>query len=223
MTTKPTAHFYWSGSGYSGKYAELDGEFEARIVCVVLDRKSYEWRDSFTWEVEGSGLGGVIPGEAGSLEKAQAECDSLLSWAIQDLKRQNTEAAARSRARVQAQGPTRSLKREAARRERKANLRARQHDCVLAQAARAYNVHVQVDQGAEQHRLHIAMGEPTCPACKTCKELRAAGKPPTVISEEACEALLEYWELKVDQARGSPGARQRIASRREFEKAVFGG
>jgi hypothetical protein len=121
------------------------------------------------------------------------------------------------------QGPSREARRAALKRQRKANQKAAAHDCVLAQAARRYHVRVQVEAGAEQHRLHIAMGETWCSACSACKSLRAAKKPATVLSDAEVDTLLDYWEIKVDQARGAPEAKKRVAARKAFEATVFGG
>lgn len=133
------------------------------------------------------------------------------------------ELRPKHRAASQPEKPTRQARRDAARRERKANQRANLHNCVIKQAAIRYGVHLVVQAGAEQHKLHVAMGEPWCSACSACALLRAQKRPATVLSDEEAGALLDYWERKVDVARGRPEAKKRIEARRAFDAAVFGG
>jgi hypothetical protein len=117
----------------------------------------------------------------------------------------------------------RKLRRAASHSIRKARRKMLAHDCVLDRAARDIAEAVQIEAGAEQHRLHVAMGEDWCTACQVCSDMRARGRQATLMNEREVSALLELWRHRVDQARGGQEAAARQAARAELERAVFGG
>lgn len=96
---------------------------------------------------------------------------------------------------------TRRQRRPAILAERKLKKKMRTHACVLDRAAVNAGVAIQLTQGAEHHRLHVAMGEPWCTACEACKRLRLAKRPPTILAPHEVAAMLNLWARKIEAAK----------------------
>lgn len=80
---------------------------------------------------------------------------------------------------------------------RRQHNKAVQHSCVLHRDCVEYGVAIEVDP-REYHPLHIARGEPTCPACPICQERERLGKPPAKMNAGTRAAFLAAWTAKLE-------------------------
>lgn len=106
---------------------------------------------------------------------------------------------------------TRLARRLIAKKQAKFRAKTAAHACVMDKAARKADAQVVVTPGAEQHKLHVAFGEPWCSACEACAQLKAAKRGATKLSDWEVAQMRVHWDDLVKKARRAESAKQAAA------------